>query len=83
VLASVAACAFVLSFLCLTRKLTLVGSACIAFTGALALTGTIEPGTDWRYVWGLGLMALVVGALGAVLAYIDGDGLPDRDPAPA
>jgi biofilm PGA synthesis N-glycosyltransferase PgaC len=69
-LATAAACAFVLSLLCLTRRLTILGSVCIALTGALALTGTVEPAAaDSRYLWGLGIASLLVGVLGGGLAY--------------
>jgi cellulose synthase/poly-beta-1,6-N-acetylglucosamine synthase-like glycosyltransferase len=81
VLATAGAGSFALSFLCWPRHLTLVGSICTAVSGA-ALTSAVEPGVgDWRYAWGLGLIVLTIGVVGAVLAYLSEAGW--GSPAPA
>ena len=81
VLATAGAGSFALSFLCMPRRLTLVGSICTAVSG-VALTAAVEPGVgEWRYVWGLGLIVLTIGVVGGVLAYLSPAGR--RSPAPA
>jgi len=80
VLATAAAGTFALSFLCMTRHLTLVGFMCSALSGGVALTMTAEPNAgDWRYFWCLGFIALTVSVVGAVFAYLSEEAQIDCD----